>query len=129
MIGGNIMLNSNERWMSKIIAPEFMDKPIPEPENGRATIEEQFMIRGYIVYPHIITMLQKSKSDLEFAHVALKGVITRCLQQIMITVSDDFHSLKRELKRRGIKVEYDITNERCTIIVIGAVGSKIVSGS
>lgn len=104
------MLDSNERWVSKVIAPELREK-IAEPTTGRATIEEQYMIRGYIIYPHIITMLQKSMSDLEFAHVALKGVITRCLEQIMFTVSDDFHALKRELKRRGIKVEDDIIND------------------
>lgn len=96
-------------WRSKLITAEDEElaAKLSEQVPGRPTVEELVMIRGITLYPHLITMLQKSMGDMERAHVSLKGVLVRCLEHIMFAVSNDSLSLKRELKQRGIKVQED----------------------
>lgn len=78
---------------------------------GRPTKEELGMIRDFITYPHIISMIQKSQEDVRLAHITLKGVIIRSLEYLMHKASNDFYSLKRELKSRNIRVIEEETND------------------
>lgn len=105
------MLDINERWVSKVINPDVLGKESVGPASNRVTMEELYMIRGVILYPYIITMLEKSMDDLKYTPVALKGVLNRCLEHIMFAVSDDYHKLRLELKSRNIRVEEDNTND------------------
>ncbi|GBG10428.1 hypothetical protein PAT3040_05161 [Paenibacillus agaridevorans] len=79
--------------------------------SGRPTPDELVMIRDFITYPHIINMIQKSQEDMGFAHIALKGVIIRCLEFLLFKATNDFYVLKRELKSRNIKVVEEDTND------------------
>ncbi|GBG06506.1 hypothetical protein PAT3040_01033 [Paenibacillus agaridevorans] len=79
--------------------------------SGRPTPEEYVMIRDFVIYPQLVKMVQKSMDDMGFSHVALKGVILRCLEHIMFNISDDFFKHKKELKNRNIKVVEEETND------------------
>lgn len=77
---------------------------------SRPSMDELDMIRDYIMYPHIETMMHKSLDDMSFAHVTLKNVIIRCLEHIMFAISADYRQLKQEMRLRGIKVvEEEVT--------------------
>ncbi len=78
---------------------------------GRPTREELVMIRDFIIYPHVISMIQRSQEDVSSAQLALKAVIIRCLEYLMHRASNDYYSLKRELKSRNIKVMEEETND------------------
>lgn len=107
-------LDGNERWKSKMLLTEHKEQyeQREQPKlSGRPTAEELVMIRDYVIFPQLIKMLQKSLDDMSFAHVALKGVILRCLEYIMFCVTDDFYAHKRELKKHNIRVVEEETND------------------
>lgn len=101
-------------WETKLMSPELMagwSSRSDEALTGRPTTAELIMIRGYTLYPHLVVMLQKSLEDIKLSHVALKDIIVRCMENLMFAISDDCHHLKRELKRRNIKVIDDTVND------------------
>ncbi|GBG09357.1 hypothetical protein PAT3040_04001 [Paenibacillus agaridevorans] len=108
-------LDGNERWKTKILLTEQKGQYEVRDQlqlTGRPSSEELIMIRDYILYPHMLKMIQKSNDDMGFAHIALKGVITRCLEYILFSITDDFYALKRELKNLNIKVvEEEISDD------------------
>jgi len=107
-------LDGNERWKSKMLLTEHKeqyDQRNSPKATGRPTKEEIEMIRDYVIYPHLIRMIQKSMDDVNLAHIALKGVLQRCLECIMFSISDDFYKLKKELKQRNIRVEEEEIND------------------
>lgn len=107
-------LDGNERWKTKMLLTEHKEQYEQRDINkltGRPTMDELVMIRDYIMMPHIITMIKKCIDDMELSHIALKGVLMRCLEVIMFRVSDEYYVLKRELKNRNIKVIDGDTND------------------
>ncbi|OUS75351.1 hypothetical protein B1748_17890 [Paenibacillus sp. MY03] len=107
-------LDGNERWKSKILLTEhkgqyeMRDQP---KLSGRPTSEELIMIRDFILYPHMLKRIQKSNDDMGFAHIALKGVIIRCLEYILFSITEDFYALKQGLKNLNIKVVEEEIND------------------
>jgi len=107
-------LDGNERWKSKMLLTEHKEQYEQRDQPkliGRPTSDELIMIRDFVMYPHLIKMLQKSLTDMSFSHVALKGVIIRCLEHIMFSISDDFYKHKKELKQRNIRVIEEEIND------------------
>lgn len=107
-------LDGNNRWGGKMLLTEHQEQ-YDQRNNvnpaGRPTPEELEMIRDIILFPHLITMTQKSIEDIGFAKITLKGVVIRCLEVIMFRISDDYYALKRELKNRNIRVSEEETND------------------
>lgn len=107
-------LDGNNRWATKFILPEHREqyemRNTPQ-LTGPPTMDELVMIRDYIVFPHIVQMIQKSREDMSIAQISLKGLIIRCLDIIMQRVTNDFYTLKRELKMKTIKVIEEETND------------------
>lgn len=107
-------LDGNERWKSKMLLTEHKEQYDQRDNNkltGRPTPEELTKIRDFIILPHIITMIKKCMDDMTLSHIALKGVVMRCLETIMFRVSDDYYVLKRELKNQDIEVVSEETND------------------
>jgi hypothetical protein len=100
---------------------------ITEKLTGRPDANEPEMIRDYIMYPHLTTMVQKSLDDMGFAHVTLKNVIIRCLEHIMFTIGDDYRRIKQEMRRRGIKEVLEDTNDGILYFSTGAVKRVLAS--
>lgn len=107
-------LDGNERWKTKMLLTEhkeLYDQRHAPKLTGRPTTDELMMIRDYVIYPHLIRMVQKSMDDVALAHVTLKSVLLRCLEYIMFRVSNDYYALKKDLKKHDIKVIEDETND------------------
>lgn len=106
-------LDGNERWKGKMLLTEHQEQydQRNNKQTSRVTTEELTMIRDLVMLPYLITMIQKSIEDMGFSKIALKGLIVRCLEVIMFKISDDYYSLKRELKKRNISVSEEETND------------------
>ncbi|OUS67619.1 hypothetical protein B1748_36090 [Paenibacillus sp. MY03] len=78
---------------------------------GMPSIEELEMMRDYIMFPHLITMVQKSIDDISYKQITLKNVLLRCQEYIMQAISADFRGTKQEMRRRGIKVVEEEAND------------------
>ncbi|MEF2246457.1 hypothetical protein [Paenibacillus sp. IITD108] len=107
-------LDANNRWSGKMLLTEHQeqyDQRNDEKPNGRPSTEELEMIRDLVMFPQLITMVQKSIEDMGFAKITFKGVVNRFLEVIMFRISDDYYALKRELKKRNIKVSEEETND------------------
>lgn len=107
-------LDGNERWKSKMLLTEHKEqyeKRHEQKQQGRPTPDELNQIRDFIVYPHMITMIQKCIQDLGFIHVSLKSVLVRCMEYLMQRTTDDYYALKKELRLKNIKVLEEETND------------------
>lgn len=103
-------LDGNERWKSKMLLTEHQEQHEQRgkvPLTGRPELEELTMIRDYIMFPHIITMLQKGMEHVRLDRFPLKDLIIRCLEVFMLRATDEYYVLKRSLKQRNIHVFAD----------------------
>lgn len=80
-------------------------------QTNRPTSDELDMMRDYIMYPHLISMVQKSMDDLSYMQITLKNVLMRCQEYVMNAISEDFRRIKQEMRRRGIKVVEEGVND------------------
>lgn len=100
-------LDGNERWNSKMLLTEHQEqyeKRGDVKKNGQPTPEELTMIRDYILLPHMLTMIQKSIDDIEHSSNLLKRFYVTAAHSIMNRISADMYDLRRELKKRNIKI-------------------------
>ncbi|MHA7963349.1 hypothetical protein ACX93W_04315 [Paenibacillus sp. CAU 1782] len=107
-------LDGNERWKSKMLLTEHQEQHDQRgqiPVSGRPGLEELTMIRDYIMFPHIIAMLQKGMEHIRVSRLPLKDLNIRCLEIFMLRTTDEYYDLKRSLKRRNIKVFTDETGD------------------
>ncbi|OUS68179.1 hypothetical protein B1748_34535 [Paenibacillus sp. MY03] len=107
-------LDGNERWKSKMLLTEHKEQYEKRHESkqvGRPTADELDQIRDYLMYPHMLTMIQKSIQDLSFMQVSLKGVLARCMEYLMQRVTADYYALKKELRLKNIKVIEEEMND------------------
>ncbi|GBG08324.1 hypothetical protein PAT3040_02903 [Paenibacillus agaridevorans] len=107
-------LDGNERWKSKMLLTEHKEqyeKRYESKQVGRPTADELDQIRDYIMYPHMLTMIQKSIQDLSFMQVSLKGVLVRCMEYLMQRVTADYYALKKEFRLKNIKVIEEEMND------------------
>lgn len=100
-------LDGNNRWSGKMMLTEHVEQyeQRHQPKlTGPATIDELHMIRDFALYPHLIGMVQRSMDDLRNIKFTLKSLNMRCLEYLMMRLTDDFYAIKKEIRKRGIKV-------------------------
>ncbi|RKP50047.1 hypothetical protein D7Z26_19735 [Cohnella endophytica] len=105
-------LDGNERWKSKMLLTEHQEQYQNRHNKtltGRATNEELTMIRDVIMFPHMLTMSDKSLQEVRRTPNLYKRLFEQAVQLIMNKISKDLFALRRELKNRNIKVFDDET--------------------
>lgn len=68
------------------------------------TNEELEMIRDYILLPHMEKMVQKSIDEAQYSTNILKRLYILASQKILNQIIQDMIALRRELKKRNIRV-------------------------
>jgi hypothetical protein len=107
-------LDGNERWKTKMLLTEHKEQYEQRHQPkiiGMPTSEEMTMIRDFVMYPNIISMLHRGIEQIRTASFPLKELNARCLEVIMFSVTDDYYTLKREMKLRNIQVFTDTTDD------------------
>lgn len=107
-------LDGNERWKGKMLLTEHQEQYENRQNKslaGRATSEELTMIRDIVMFPHMLTMCDKSLQEVKRSPNLFKRYFEQFLQLLMNKISKDLFSLRRELKLRNIKVFDDETND------------------
>jgi hypothetical protein len=105
-------LDGNERWKSKMLLTEHQEQyqnRDSKAQVGLATAEELTMIRDLIMYPHMLTMSDKSLQEIKRSPNLYKRFFEQFIQLLMDRISKELFSLRRELKNRNIKVFDDET--------------------
>lgn len=102
-------LDGNERWKTKMLLTEHQEhyENRDEPKNNRPTPEEFTMIRDYVLLPHMLTMVQKCVEDISNSSYLLKKLFVAASQEVMNRISKDLYEIRRELKRRNIRILND----------------------
>jgi hypothetical protein len=105
-------LDGNERWKSKMLLTEHQEQ-YQERNNktliGRATSDELTMIRDVIMFPHMLTMSEKSLQEAKRTPNLYKKYFEQFIELVMDRITKDLFALRRELKSRNIKVYDDET--------------------
>jgi hypothetical protein len=107
-------LDGNERWKTKMLLTEHKEQYEQRHQQkitGMPTSDEMTLIRDFVMYPNIISMLHRGIDQIRTANIPLKELLARCLEVIMFSVTDDYYALKRELKARNIQVFADVTDD------------------
>jgi hypothetical protein len=107
-------LDGNERWKGKMLLTEHQEQYQNRQNkglSGRATSEELTMIRDLIMYPHMLTMCDKSLQEIKRSPNLFRRYFEQLIQHIMDSISKDLFSLRREMKNRNIKVFDDETTD------------------
>jgi len=105
-------LDGNERWKGKMLLTEHQEQyqnRHDKAQTGRATTEELTMIRDLIMYPHMLTMCDRSLQEVKRSPNLFKRFFERFIQLLMERISKELFSLRKELKNRNIKVFDDET--------------------
>lgn len=105
-------LDGNERWKSKMLLTEHQEQYQDRHNKtltGRATTEELKMIRDLIMFPHMLTMSDKSLQEVRRFPNLYKRYFEQFVQIMMARISKEMFALRRELKARNIKVFDDET--------------------
>ncbi|XID95196.1 hypothetical protein ACF3MZ_12070 [Paenibacillaceae bacterium WGS1546] len=107
-------LEGNERWKSKMLLTEHQEQYENrgrKETKGRATPEELTLIRDCILLPHLLTMIQKGLDELNRSKITLHQMAGRFMLLVMDRISAELYRVKRELKRRSIKVLSEETRD------------------
>jgi hypothetical protein len=110
-------LDGNERWKSKMLLTEHVEQYEQRHNSNEGkiiTAEERTMIRDYILLPHMEKMVQKSIVDVEYSTNILKRLYLIAGQKILDQIVKDLYRLRRELKKRNIKI---LTEEQLDLVV------------
>lgn len=105
-------LDGNERWKGKMLLTEHQEQY--ESRNnkgitGPITNDELTMIRDLIMYPHMLTMCEKSLVEIKNSSNIFKRYFEQFIQMNMDMITKDLFQLRRETKNRNIKVFEDET--------------------
>lgn len=80
---------------------------MPETLTGKADVDEMEMIRDYILMPHLVEMLTRSRADAERPPIGLlKPALIHVADALLDRATREHKALRQELARRRIKV-YD----------------------
>lgn len=74
---------------------------------GRISAEELTMVRDSIMYPHMLTMCDKSLQEIRRTPNLFKQQLGEFIQMVMDKISREMFALRRELRGRNIKVYED----------------------
>ena len=110
-------LDGNERWKSKMLLTEHVEQyeQRQAPNTGKiTTAEERAMIRDFILLPHMEKMVQKSMAEAECSTNILRRLFLMAAQTILDRIVKDLYRLRRELKKRNIKI---LTEEQSDLVV------------
>ncbi|AJY76488.1 hypothetical protein [Paenibacillus beijingensis] len=110
-------LDGNERWKSKMLLTEHVEQyeqRHASNEGKITTTEERTMIRDYILLPHMQKMVQRSIADVECSTNILKRLYLMAGQKILDLITKDLYRLRRELKKRNIKI---LTEEQSDLVI------------
>lgn len=111
-------LSGNERWKSKMLMAEHVEQYDQQHSfsmnKNNITTEERTMIRDYILLPHMEKMVQKSIADVEHSTNILKCLYHAAGQHILEQIMTDMYRLRRELKKRNIKI---LTEEQSDFVI------------
>ncbi|QQZ64496.1 hypothetical protein JI735_34210 (plasmid) [Paenibacillus sonchi] len=102
-------LEGNERWKTKMIMTEHTDQfeAQQHARNNMITIDEMTMVRDLILLPYIDTMVGKSLKEIEHSGNILQRAYSLAGQAIQRRIMQDIYQLRKELKKRNIKVLED----------------------
>ncbi|MBB6732676.1 hypothetical protein [Cohnella zeiphila] len=103
-------LDGNERWKSKMLLTEHQEQFEARKEQKpaqRQTEDERFLVRDYIVLPHMLTIADNSQRGNQSTANPLRSLIDIFLQTLMNRISGEMQSIVRELTRRNIRVSQD----------------------
>ncbi|CAM3353630.1 hypothetical protein [Marinicrinis lubricantis] len=102
-------LDGNGRWKSKMALTEHVEQYEERQykSSTRPTPEEYTMARDYILLPHMLTMVERSKKEIETSTNLLKNLYLTASQAVMHQIHTDMYNLRRELSKRNIKVIHD----------------------
>lgn len=74
---------------------------------NRITLEELELVRDYIVLLSMMTVVERSREEIEFSIISLKSVYLSVNNALMDRVHSDLATVKRKLRTSGIKVWED----------------------
>lgn len=101
-------LDGNERWQQKMLLTEhveqYQDGEQPEKPRNRLNADERTMVRDLILLPYIDTMVGKSILEIERGQNVLQRAYLLAGRAIQKRVMKDIYELRKELKKRNIKV-------------------------
>ncbi len=102
-------LDGNERWKSKMLLTEHQEQYEARDKRPtqRQTEEERFLVRDYVVLPHMLTMADNSHRAILLTANPLKSVIALFLQALMNRISGEMRNTIHEFNKRNIKVTQD----------------------
>ena len=101
-------LDGNERWQQKMLLTEhveqYQDGEQPDKPRNRLNADERTMVRDLILLPYIDTMVGKSILEIERGQNVLQRAYLLAGRAIQKRVMKDIYELRKELKKRNIKV-------------------------
>ncbi|WP_438449240.1 hypothetical protein [Gorillibacterium sp. sgz5001074] len=107
-------LDGNERWKTKMLLTEHQedyDNTRGIKRSSGPTSEELTLIRDSILLPHLQTMVERSLEDIEHSPGILKRLHLMTARILLTRITDDLYAIKRELRRRNIKILNDEQSE------------------
>jgi hypothetical protein len=105
-------LDGNERWKGKMLLTEHQEQYMERDKKaltGLVTSDELTMIRDVIMFPHMLTICDKSLQEVKRSPNLFNRYFEQFIQMVMDMVTKDLFKLRRELKNRNIKVFDDET--------------------
>ncbi|WP_435925055.1 hypothetical protein [Paenibacillus sp. DYY-L-2] len=100
-------LDGNERWKSKMLLTEHAEQYEEQHQGSERKIitsEERGMLRDYILLPHMEKMVERNISEVEHSNNLLRRSYLMAGKYILNQIIKDSYNLRRELKRRNIKI-------------------------
>lgn len=71
---------------------------------GRITSEELTMVRDSIMYPHMLTMCEKARTDSVRTGNLFAPYFAQFIERVMDLITQDLSKVRREFRGRQIKV-------------------------
>ncbi len=102
-------LDGNNRWSGKMLLTEHQEQyeSRGEKPQGKATADEIAMIRDAVLLPHAMTISNKSLNEIKGSSMALHHTLAKFLRVLMDHIGLQLYHIRRELRRRNIKVLSD----------------------
>lgn len=101
-------LDGNERWKTKMLLSDHVEQyeeaERPEKPRNRLNADERTMVRDLILLPYIDTMVGKSILEIERGQNVLQRAYLLAGRAIQRKVMKDIYELRKEIKKRNIKV-------------------------
>lgn len=77
----------------------------------KITYEDSHLVYELMLLPIVLTVLNRDLHAIEKSTIRMKGIYTDLLSHAMDTVHSDMMRVKKELKKKGIKVYEEFRND------------------